>query len=52
MFLPDLVAKIVTDDIGGYNIESKYSDEIPTIRRVRRSYRGSEAETIMVLTRH
>lgn len=51
MYLPDLVAKIAIDDVGGYKIESKYTDDIPTIRRVRRSYRGSQAETILVLIR-
>ena len=51
MFLPDLVIKIATDDVGGYKLQAKYSDEIPTIRRVRRAYRGSEMETIVVLTR-
>ncbi len=47
--LPDVVARIATDEIGGYSRVCEYTDAIPNERRVRRGIVGSVSETIVVL---
>jgi hypothetical protein len=47
--LPDVVANLAVNEVGGYKIEAKGSDTIPETRRVRRDCRGSSAETVLVL---
>ena len=49
MRLPDLIAFVATEDIGGYSVVWKYTEAIPGERRVRRGYSGSQHETILVL---
>jgi hypothetical protein len=47
--LPDLVSKIATDEVGGYERACEYTEAIPNERRVRRGIMGSACETILVL---
>lgn len=49
MPLPDAIAQIATQEIGGYSVLWKYSEPIPNDRRVRRGYCGNLMETILVL---
>ena len=49
MSLPDLVAEIAVDDIGGYSVVWTYADAVPDDRRTRRGYSGSITDTILVL---
>ncbi len=49
--LPEVVARIATDEIGGYERVSEHTEKIPNERRVRRGIRGSTSETIVVLRR-
>ncbi|HEY6331279.1 MAG TPA: DNA adenine methylase [Blastocatellia bacterium] len=49
--LPDVAVHIATKEVGGYSLVCMHADEIPTLRRVRRSLRGSVAETVLVLRR-
>jgi DNA modification methylase len=48
--LPDLVVHIATQEIGGYSVVWKYTEPIPSNRRVRRGCCGSLTETILVLS--
>ena len=52
MPLPDVIEKIAIDEVKGYSLAWKYTEEIPQNRRVRRNYRGSQHETILVLKRN
>jgi len=47
--LPDAIADLATDEIGGYSVICRYTESIPDERRVRRNYRGNLEETILVL---
>lgn len=49
MPLPDAIAHIATQEIGGYSVLWKYNDPIPNIRRVRRGCCGTKTDTILVL---
>lgn len=49
MPLPDAIAQIATQEIGGYSVLWKYNDPIPNIRRVRRGCCGTKTDTILVL---
>ena len=49
--LPDTIIRIAVDEIGGYCVASKYTEEIPNSRRVRRGLSGNRCETILVLER-
>ena len=49
MPLPDVVAHIARENVGGYTVQSRYTESIPYDRRVRRGYCGSLAETVLVL---
>lgn len=49
MPLPDAIARIATQEIGGYSVFWKHSEPIPNNRRVRRGYCGNLMETILVL---
>lgn len=51
MSLPNVVEHLATSEVGGYSIASKRTEVIPNERRVRRGYRGSSTETILVLRR-
>ena len=46
--LPEVLEKIVCEDIGSYKLVFKHQSIIPNNRRVRRNYRGNNAETILV----
>ena len=48
MPLPDAIAHIATQEIGGYSVLWKYNDPIPNIRRVRRGCCGTRTDTILV----
>ncbi|HKO44825.1 MAG TPA: DNA methyltransferase [Pyrinomonadaceae bacterium] len=50
--LPETIAKIASDEIGGYSLEWKFINRIPDARRVRRGYNGNKDETLLVLRRH
>lgn len=47
--LPQVVARIATEEVGGYLRVCEYTDTIPDERRVRRGITGSSSETIIVL---
>jgi hypothetical protein len=47
--LPDAVADIAVNIVGGYRCVLKHTDVIPRIRRVRRDYNGNSSETIVAL---
>jgi hypothetical protein len=47
--LPQVVADLAVREVGGYKLEATVTDTIPNTRRVRRSCRGSSAETVLVL---
>jgi len=47
--LPEVVANLATKENGSYTLISKYTEEIPNNRRVRRGCSGSLTETILVL---
>lgn len=47
--LSDIVELIATNKPCAYQVLQKHEDDIPDNRRVRRSYRGSNSETIIVL---
>lgn len=47
--LPDVVARIATDEVGGYLRVCEHTEVIPNERRVRRGIMGSASETIVVL---
>lgn len=49
VILPRLISSIAVDDLGGYGVESEYSEPIPEVNRVRREYQGNKNETILVL---
>ena len=49
--LPEAVRAIVTDEVGGFREILSLADHLPDFRRVRRSCRGCEAETVLVLQR-
>jgi len=49
--LPDAVTKIATEEVGGYKLLSRYSDQIPDARRVRRGLSGNLFETVLVFER-
>jgi hypothetical protein len=49
MPLAEAISVIAVEEVGGYSLEHSYTDSIPDIRRVRRSYRGNLSETIVVL---
>jgi hypothetical protein len=51
MPLPNAVAKIAIEDVGGYSMVWKYTEQIPSIRRVRRNCSGNQSETFLVLRR-
>jgi hypothetical protein len=51
MPLPDAVVQIATKEIGGYKQVWKHTEKIPDRRRVRRNCKGSQHETILVLSR-
>lgn len=48
--LPEDVAHIATEH-GGYRLVSKFTDDIPNERRVRRGLTGSSSETVLVFRR-
>jgi hypothetical protein len=47
--LPDVVSRIATEEVGGYQRVFEYTETIPNERRVRRGIMGSASETIVVL---
>lgn len=47
--LPQVIASLATEIVGGYHIHGSYTEIIPVDRRVRRGCRGSLSETILVL---
>jgi hypothetical protein len=47
--LPDALSTVAEDEVGGFVVRRRYTETIPAQRRVRRSYRGSEKETIIAL---
>ena len=47
--LPDLVSRIATEDVGGYERVCGHTETIPNERRVRRGIMGSASESIVVL---
>jgi hypothetical protein len=47
--LPDVVSRIATEEVGGYERVCDYTETIPNERRVRRGIMGSASETIIVL---
>lgn len=47
--LPEAVARIATQVVGGYSQVCSCTEDIPTERRVRRGIAGSATETIVVL---
>lgn len=49
MLLPDVIAHIATQEVGGYSVMWQYKEAIPNERRIRRGYSGSSTETILVL---
>jgi hypothetical protein len=49
--LPNAVARIATEEVGGYSLEWKHSEAIPNNRRVRRGLAGNIKETVLVLSR-
>jgi len=49
MPLYDAVAQVAKAEVGGYSVLCKYTEPIPNARRVRRGYRGSLNETVLVL---
>jgi DNA modification methylase len=49
--LPEVVANIAINEVGGYSLLDLHRDTIPNIRRVRRNCRGSLSETIVVLVK-
>jgi hypothetical protein len=49
MQLPDLITRLACDEVGGYTLAWKYTESIPNNRRVRRGYKGSRSETVLIL---
>jgi len=49
--LPEALVTIAQNEVGGFKCIGRYTDSIPGIRRVRRSYRGNASETVIVLRR-
>lgn len=47
--LPEDVAAIATQEVGGFSVVAEHTDLIPNARRVRRGIVGSTSETILVL---
>ena len=47
--LPEVVARIATEEVGGYVRVCEHKETIPNERRVRRGIMGSASETIVVL---
>lgn len=47
--LPDVISDIAVNEVGGYQLKSTHTDEIPDVRRVRRGAAGTRLETILVL---
>jgi SAM-dependent methyltransferase len=47
--IPDTIAHIAIEEVKGYSMLWRYTEEIPTARRVRRNCSGSTTETILVL---
>jgi hypothetical protein len=47
--IPDVIAEIAINEVGGYELIEKYRDKIPDSRRVRRGMSGNLHETILVL---
>jgi tRNA G10 N-methylase Trm11 len=50
--LPGIVARLATEEIGGYSLVCEYTEIIPNERRVRRGIVGSVSETVVVLRRN
>jgi tRNA G10 N-methylase Trm11 len=49
--IPDVITRIATKEVGGFELTAKYKEEIPNARRVRRGLEGNLYETILVLRR-
>ncbi|MCA1565883.1 MAG: DNA adenine methylase [Acidobacteria bacterium] len=49
--LPDVITHMATEEVGGYSLIWKHTEEIPKTRRVRRDCSGSQSETFLVLRR-
>lgn len=49
MQLPDLITRLACEEVGGYALTWKHTESIPNNRRVRRGYKGSRSETVLVL---
>ncbi|MGA3068747.1 MAG: DNA methyltransferase [Terracidiphilus sp.] len=47
--LPEVVSRIATEEVGGYERVCEHTETIPNERRVRRGIMGSASETIVVL---
>jgi hypothetical protein len=47
--LPEVVSRIATEEVGGYELVCEHTEIIPNERRVRRGIVGSASETIVVL---
>jgi hypothetical protein len=47
--LPEVVSRIATEEVGGYQRVCEHTENIPNERRVRRGIMGSASETIVVL---
>jgi hypothetical protein len=47
--LPEVVSRIATEEVGGYQRVCEHTEVIPNERRVRRGIMGSASETIVVL---
>ena len=47
--IPDVIARIATEEVGGYELVGKYTERIPEMRRVRRRHAGNSKETILIL---
>jgi hypothetical protein len=50
--LPEMIKHIATAEVGGYEIDGQYTENIPDARRVRRGLSGNRLETILVLKRN
>jgi hypothetical protein len=47
--LPEVVSRIATEEVGGYQRVCEHTEKIPNERRARRGLMGSASETIVVL---
>ena len=50
--LPDMVIRLAVNEIGGYRVASRYTEEIPDSRRVRRGFSGNHLETVLILEKN